>query len=135
VEPKLQQKLEKFKIDEGTGWLKGVVQCIVQKMLDAKCPSISQAWTRYWERIIVLFDCPDEIRKVIYTTNAIESLNSVIRKAVRNRKISPHDDSALKGVYLAIQQASRRCIQPIVHWEQALNRFAIEFEGRFSFQL
>jgi len=98
---------------------------------DEKYPSISQAWTRHWERIIVLFDYPDEIRKVIYTTNAIESLNSVIRKAIKNRKIFPHDASALKVVYLAIQQASRKWTRPIVHWKRALNRFAIEFEGRF----
>lgn len=102
---------------------------------DAKYPTISQAWTRHWERIIVLFDYPDEIRKVIYTTNAIESLNSVIRKAIRNRKIFPHDDSALKVVYLAIQQASKRWTRPIVHWKRALNRFAIEFEGRFPSRL
>jgi len=102
---------------------------------DAKYPTISQAWTRHWERIIVLFDYPDEIRKVIYTTNAIESLNSVIRKAIRNRKIFPHDDSALKVVYLATQQASKRWTRPIVHWKQALNRFAIEFEGRFPSRL
>ena len=97
---------------------------------DGKYPTISQAWKRNWERIIVLFDYPDEIRKVIYTTNAIESLNSVIRKAINNRKIFPHDGSALKVVYLAIQQASKNWTRPLVHWKRALNRFAIEFEGR-----
>jgi len=101
------------------------------KQWDSKYPTISQAWERHWERIIVLFDYPEEIRKVIYTTNAIESLNSVIRKAIRNRKIFPHDASALKVVYLAIQQASKQWTRPITHWKQALNRFAIEFEGRF----
>jgi transposase-like protein len=98
---------------------------------DEKYPSISQSWSKHWQQIIPLFDYPNEIRKVIYTTNAIESLNSVIRKAIKNRKIFPHDASALKMVYLAIEQASRKWTMPIYHWKRALNRFAIEYEGRF----
>jgi transposase-like protein len=66
---------------------------------DGKYPLISKAWRRQWEQIIPLFAYPDEIRRVIYTTNAIESLNSVIRKAIHNRKIFPTDSSALKVVY------------------------------------
>lgn len=63
-------------------------------------------------------------------TNAIESLNSVIRHATRKRTIFPHDDSALKVVYLAIQAASKRWTKPIMNWKAALNRFTIEFEDR-----
>jgi len=67
-----------------------------------------------------------------YTTNAIESLNSVIRKAVKKRKLFPSDDSAKKVVYLAIQQASKKWTMPIRNWKAALNRFMIEFEDRLT---
>ena len=66
------------------------------------------------------------------TTNAIESLNSVIRKVIRKRKLFPTDDSAKKVVYLAIQNASKKWTMPIHHWKSALNRFMIEFEGRLN---
>jgi len=99
---------------------------------DGRYPAISKSWRSHWEHLITIFDYPDEIRKVIYTTNAIESLNSVIRKAIRNRKIFPHDDSALKIVYLATMRASEKWTMPIRDWKPALNRFAIEFEGRFQ---
>ena len=71
-----------------------------------------------------------DIRKAIYTTNAIESLNSVIRKAIKKRKLFPTDDSAKKVIYLAIQDASKRWTMPIRNWKLALNRFMIEFEDR-----
>lgn len=100
------------------------------KKWDAQYPAISPAWHRHWPNLITLFDYPDEIRKVIYTTNAIESLNSVIRKAIKNRKIFPHDQSALKVVYLAVEAASKKWTMPIHHWKQALNRFIIEFPER-----
>lgn len=101
---------------------------------DAKFPSISAAWRKHWPNLITLFDYPDDIRKVIYTTNAIESLNSVIRKAVNNRKVFPNDDAAIKVVYLAIQAASKKWTMPIHHWKNALNRFMIEFPGRMPEQ-
>lgn len=98
---------------------------------DAQYPSISKGWFRNWENLITLFDYPDEIRKIIYTTNAIESLNSVIRKSIKNRKIFPNEGSAIKIVYLAIEQASRKWTMPLRNWRPAMNRFAIEYEGRF----
>jgi transposase-like protein len=97
---------------------------------DDKYPSISRSWHKHWPNLITLFDYPDDIRKVIYTTNAIESLNSVIRKVIKNRKIFPHDASAMKVVYLAIQSASKKWNMPIRHWHAALNRFMIEFPER-----
>ena len=97
---------------------------------DDKYPVISKSWRTHWPNIITLFDYPDEIRKVIYTTNAIESLNSQIRKAIKNRRIFPNDNSAMKVVYLAIESASKRWTMPIRNWKNALNRFAIEFENR-----
>ena len=97
---------------------------------DRQYPAIAKAWSRHWPNLITLFDYPGDIRKVIYTTNAIESLNSVVRKAVHNRKIFPTDQSAIKVVYLAIEAASKKWSMPIHHWKAALNRFMIEFPGR-----
>jgi transposase-like protein len=97
---------------------------------DGKYPSISALWLRHWEHIITLFDYPEEIRRVIYTTNAIESLNSVIRKATKNRRVFPTDRSAMKVVYLAIERAAQKWTVPVKDWQLALNRFAIAFEER-----
>jgi len=97
---------------------------------DAKYPTIAKTWRAKWNDIITLFDFPPAIRKAIYTTNAIESVNSVIRKFTRNRKIYPNEESALKIVYMAIHEASKKWTMAIHHWKQALNHFAIMFEGR-----
>ncbi len=97
---------------------------------DEKYPAISQSWRRHWPNLITLFDYPPEIRKVIYTTNAIESLNSVIRKAIKNRRLFPTDNSALKVVYLAVQAASKKWTMPVRDWKKALNRFTIDFGDR-----
>jgi len=97
---------------------------------DAKYPTIAKVWRAKWTDIITLFDFPAPIRKAIYTTNAIESLNSVIRKFTRNRKIYPNEESALKLVYMAISEAAKKWTMPIHHWKQALNHFAILYEGR-----
>ncbi len=98
----------------------------------SKYPSIERSWRRNWDNIITLFDYPDEIRKIIYTTNAIESLNSVIRKSIKNRKIFPNDTSALKIIYLSIINASKKWTMPLRNWSLALNRFEIEYEDRFE---
>ena len=97
---------------------------------DDKFPTISQMWRRHWENLITLFEYSDDIRKAIYTTNAIESLNSVVRKAIKNRKVFPTDNSAMKVVYLAIESASKKWTMPIHNWKAALNRFMIEFPDR-----
>ena len=97
---------------------------------DAKYPTIAKMRRAKWTDIITLFDYPPAIRKAIYTTNAIESVNSVIRKFTRNRKIYPNEESALKIVYMAIREASRKWTMPIRKWKEALNHFAILFEGR-----
>ena len=95
---------------------------------DEKYPTIAKTWRAKWTDIITLFDYPAPIRKAIYTTNAIESVNSVIRKFTRNRKIYPNEESALKLVYMAIHEASKKWTMPVRHWKQALNHFAIMFE-------
>jgi len=97
---------------------------------DEKYPTIAKMWRAKWTDIITLFDFPGPIRKAIYTTNAIESVNSVIRKFTRNRKIYPNEESALKLVYMAISEASKKWTMPIRHWKQALNHFAIMYEDR-----
>jgi len=99
---------------------------------DDKYPQISRSWKSHWENLNTLFQYPEDIRKAIYTTNAIESLNSVIRKATKKRKVFPTDDSAKKVVYLAIRQASEKWTMPIRNWKTALNRFMIMFEDRLS---
>jgi putative transposase len=99
---------------------------------DDKYPQISKSWRAHWQNLNTLFNYPPDIRKAIYTTNAIESLNSVIRKATKKRKLFPTDDSAKKVIYLAIQQASKKWTMPIRNWKAALNRFMIEFEERLT---
>jgi len=97
---------------------------------DDKYPTIAKQWRAKWTDLITLFDFPPAIRRAIYTTNAIESVNSVIRKFTKNRKIYPNEESALKLVYMAIHEASKKWTRPIHHWKQALNHFAILYEGR-----
>jgi len=97
-----------------------------------KYPQIGKSWRSNWENLNTLFEYPPAIRKAIYTTNAIESLNSVIRKATKRRKVFPTDDSAKKVIYLAIQEASKKWTMPIRNWKDALNRFMILFENRMA---
>jgi transposase-like protein len=102
---------------------------------DGKYPTISKQWRLRWAEIAAMFEFPPAIRKAIYTTNAIESVNSVIRKFTRNRKQYPNADSAVKLVWLAISEASKKWTMPITGWKQALNHFAILFEGRMPAKL
>lgn len=99
---------------------------------DGQYPQITKSWRNHWQNLNTLFNYPEDIRKAIYTTNAIESLNSVIRKAIKKRKIFPSDDSARKMVYLAIKDASKKWTMPIQNWRQAMSRFIIEFEERLE---
>jgi putative transposase len=100
-----------------------------------KYPTIPKMWRAKWTDIITLFDFPAPIRKAIATTNAIESVNSVIRKFTRNRKIYPNEESALKITFMAIREASKKWTMPIRNWKAALNHFAILFEGRLPMQI
>ena len=98
---------------------------------DAYLP-ISQSWRRNWPRIIPFFDYPPEIRKVIYTTNAIESVNMSLRKITKNRGSFPSDEALLKLFYLALRNISRKWTMPIRDWKAALTRFTIQFEDRMN---
>jgi len=97
---------------------------------DKTHPSIGQSWRRNWERITPFFAYPAEIRKVIYTTNAIESLNMSLRKVTKNRGSFPNDAAMLKLLYLALNKIAKKWTMPIRDWKAALNRFSILFEGR-----
>jgi putative transposase len=97
---------------------------------DKRFPSISRSWRENWQRVIPFFAYPPEIRKAIYTTNAIESINATLRKVTRKRGAFPNPDSVRKVLYLAIQKAAAHWSRPIKDWAAALNHFSIVFEGR-----
>jgi putative transposase len=97
---------------------------------DTQFPTISRSWRSNWERVTPFFAYPEDIRRVIYTTNAIESVNMSLRKIIKNRGSFPSDEAALKLLYLALQNISRKWTMPIKEWKAALNRFAILFEDR-----
>jgi transposase-like protein len=93
-------------------------------------PAIYQQWDRNWAYLSTYFNQPVDIRKILYTTNAIESVNSTIRKVIKNKRVFPSDESALKIIYLAIDNISKKWNMPVKDWPEALNRFSIEFSDR-----
>jgi len=97
---------------------------------DAKYPLISKSWRNNWENLNVFFDYPDFIRKAIYTTNAIESLNSSLKKVTQKRSAFPNDEAIYKVLYLALTRASKKWSMPIRDWGAAINQFAIFFGDR-----
>jgi transposase-like protein len=99
---------------------------------DKDYPSIGLSWRRNWSRIIPFFDYPPEIRKVIYTTNAIESINMSLRKVIKTRSSFPTDEAVTKLFYLALRNISKKWTMPIRDWKAAMNRFTIQFEERMS---
>ncbi|CAK8742769.1 hypothetical protein SODG_006023 [Sodalis praecaptivus] len=99
---------------------------------DQQFPTISQSWKNNWERLIVIFDFPPEIRKVIYTTNAIGSLNASLRKITKTRRIFPTDDSVLKLLYLALHNISAKWTMPLRDWKPAMSQFMLMYGERIS---
>jgi len=97
---------------------------------DAKYPAISKSWRTDWTRLTVFFDYAPEIRRVIYTTNAIESLNYSLRKLLKTRGSFPNDEAILKVLYLGIKRIAKKWTMPIHDWKQALNQFVILFGDR-----
>lgn len=97
---------------------------------DAKFPTIAKSWRQNWARVIPFFAHPPEIRKVIYTTNAIESLNMSLRKVTKARGSFPNDEAVFKLLYLALRNIAKKWTMPIFGWKAALNRFAIVYENR-----
>ncbi len=97
---------------------------------DNKYPAIAPTWRADWTRLTVFFDYPPDIRKVIYTTNAIESLNYSMRRVLKHRRVFPHDDAIKKVFYLALNHISKKWTMPIRNWASALNQFVIMFGDR-----
>ena len=93
-------------------------------------PPIVQSWRRNWDRIIPFFDYPPEVRRIIYTTNAIESVNMSLRKITKNRGSFPSDEALLKLFYLALNNIAKRWTMPVQNWKPVLNRFTIQFGER-----
>ena len=99
---------------------------------DSLYPAVSHIWIRHWENIIPIFDYPMEIRRVIYTTNAIESLNRSLRKVIKTKAVFPDEMSVFKLMFLALRNISKRWTRPIKDWKTARSHFAILFPDRFS---
>ena len=97
---------------------------------DAKFPMIAKSWRSNWTRVMPLFAHPPAIRKVIYTTNAIESLNMSLRKVTKARGSFPNDEAVSKLLYLALRNIAKKWTMPVHAWKDALNRFAIIYENR-----
>jgi putative transposase len=105
------------------------LECFGEKW-GKRYPMSVQIWKSNWANIVPFFEFPPEIRKAIYTTNVIESLNYSLRKIIKNRSSFPSDEAASKLLYLALRNASRKWTRPIQDWKAAINQFAIHFEGR-----
>ena len=99
---------------------------------NAKYPAISPSWRADWNRLTVFFDYWPEIRKAIYTTNAIESLNYSSRKLLKTRSAFPNGDSIMKAPFLAINRVANKWTMPIGNWKAALNQFVILFGDRLT---
>jgi putative transposase len=93
-------------------------------------PTVVQSWRSNWERVIPFLAFPRDIRCVIYTTNAIESLNSTLRRAVKIRGHFPNDVAVTKLLYLGVMKAQKKWTRAMKDWTATLNQFAIYFEGR-----
>ena len=99
---------------------------------DSRYPMISKSWRSNWSRIIPFFSYSEDIRKVMYTTNAIESLNNSLRKVTKNRNSFPSDEAALKLLYMALKNIMKKWTMPVRNWSQAIHQFSIHFEGRVN---
>lgn len=97
-----------------------------------KFPTVAAMWQRQWEQVIPFFAYPPEVRRIIYTTNAIESMHMQLRKIVKNRGHFPSDDAASKLLYLALRNIEKDWKMPPIIWKQAANQFAIMFGERFT---
>lgn len=97
---------------------------------DQSFPAIGKSWLAHWDRLTPIFDYSKEIRKVIYTTNAIESLNGSLRKVIKNKRVFPSDDAALKLLYLALENISKKWTMSLHNWKEAMNQFSILYEDR-----
>ena len=95
-------------------------------------PTIAQLWRRNWEHVIPFFAFPPEVRRIIYTTNAIESLHMQLRKIIKTRGHFPSDEAALKLLWLALRNVLAGTIRSAKEWKEAMNQFAILYGERFT---
>ncbi len=95
-------------------------------------PQITKSWYKNWDNLMVFISYPPEIKRVIYTTNAIESVNSQLRKVIRNKKVFPNDMAVFKIFYLAIENITKKWTMPIQNWNTAIAHFMIKFEDRIN---
>ena len=108
------------------------LQAFAQSEWGKKFPTMTAMWQRQWEQVIPFFAYPPEVRKIIYTTNAIESMHMQLRKIVKNRGHFPSDEAASKLLFLALRNIEKDWKMPPVTWKQAANQFAILFGERFT---
>ena len=97
-----------------------------------KYPAVTASWRRRWEEVIPFFAFSPEVRRIIYTTNAIESLHSQVRKAIRNKGHFPSDEAATKLIYLALKNIMNKWKRPPKEWHAAKAQLAIQFGDRFT---
>jgi hypothetical protein len=93
-------------------------------------PQIAKSWYANWDNLTIFLQYPEEIRKVIYTTNAVESVNSQLRRVTKNKRVFPNDESVFKILYLTIEYITRKWTMPIQNWNVAMAHFMIKFDGR-----
>lgn len=102
-----------------------------EKKWSNKYPQIAKFWyNNYWPNLVVFLDYPESIRRIIYTTNMLESLNSQLRKATNNKRVFPNDEVVFKSLFLTIQYIVKTWTMPIQNWNEAMAHFMIKFEGR-----
>ena len=93
-------------------------------------PQIAKSWYNHWANLVIFLQYPKAIRQIIYTTNAIESVNSQLRKVTNNKRVFPNDDSVFKTLYLTINYITAKWTMPVQNWNEAMAHFLIKFEGR-----
>jgi hypothetical protein len=108
------------------------LDAVERSPLGSKFPTVGAAWRRAWDRVIPFFTFPPEVRKVIYTTNAIESVNARLRKIIKTRGHFPNDDAAAKLIWLALRNITADWGRAANNWKTAMNQFAILYADRFT---
>ena len=103
-----------------------------EKKWDKQYPHIAKSWCANWDNLVIFLDYPEEIRRVIYTTNAIESLNSQLRKVTKNKRVFPSDNSVFKTLYLAIENIMKKWTVPVRNWNESMAHFTVKFSDRLE---
>ena len=131
----LKDKVNLTEVIKEGGLLKQLTKAILalesfEQKWNSKYPQIAKSWYSNWPNLIVFLHYPEAIRKIIYTTNILESLNSQLRKVTNNKRVFPSDEAVFKSLFLTIQYIVRKWTVPIQNWNEAMAHFMIKFEGR-----